>query len=76
MPDQQRFCNEDLVLRVSTNIDPKRFDINLYEPFIDALCGPRDYQKESIRVILRYFMSGRYANLRQLADENYHSSNG
>ena len=75
MPDQQRFRNEDQVLRVSTNVDPKRFDINIYEPFIDALCGPRDYQKESIRVILRYFMSGRYANLRQLADENFHSSN-
>lgn len=54
MPDQQRFRNEGLVLRVSTNIDPKRFDITLYEPFIDALCGPPDYQKESIRVILRY----------------------
>ena len=55
MPDQQRFRDEDLVLRVSTSIDPKRFDINLYEPFIDALCGPRDYQKESIRAILRCF---------------------
>ena len=74
MPDQQRFNNQDLVLSVSKNIDPARFDINLYEPFIDALCGNREYQKEAIRVTLRYFMSGRYENLRQLAEENFHSN--
>ena len=74
MPDQQRFNNQDLVLSVSKNIDPTRFDINLYEPFIDALCKNREYQKEAIRVTLRYFLGGRYDNLRQLAEENFHSN--
>lgn len=74
MPDQQRFNNQDLVLNVSKNVDPARFDINLYEPFIDALCGNREYQKEAIRVTLRYFLSGRYESLRQLAEENFHSN--
>jgi len=74
MPDQQRFRNEDLVLRVSTNVDPTRFDVNRYEPFIDALCGTREYQKEAIRAALRYFLGGRYANLRQLAEENFDSN--
>jgi len=74
MPDQQRFLNQDLVLRVSTNVDPARFDISRYEQFIDALCGTRDYQKEAIRIVLRYFLGGRYASLRQLAEENFHSN--
>jgi len=74
MPDQQQFRNEDLVLRVSRNVDPARFDISRYEQFIDALCGTREYQKEAIRVALRYFLSGRYTNLRQLAEENFDSN--
>lgn len=73
MPDQQRFRNEDLVLRVSTSIDPAGFDINHYEPFIDVLCGTREYQKEAIHVVLRYFLGGHYINLRQLAEEKFHS---
>jgi len=74
MPDQQQFRNEDLVLRVSRNVDPARFDISRYEQFIDALCGTREYQKETIRDVLRYFLGGRYTNLRQLAEENFDSN--
>ena len=74
MRDQQVFLNQDLVLRVSTSIDPTRFDITRYEPFLDALCGSREYQKEAIRVTLRYLLGGRYANLCALAEESFHSS--
>ena len=74
MPDQQQFRNEDLVLRVSRNVDPVRLDLSHYEPFLDALCTTRDYQKEAIRIVLRYFLGGRYASLRQLAEENFASS--
>jgi len=74
MRDQQTFLNQDLVLQVSTTIDPARFDITRYEPFLDALCGSREYQKEAIRVTLRYLLGGRYANLRALAEENFHSN--
>ena len=74
MPDQRQFRNEDLVLGVNRNLDPMRFDLNRYEPFLDALCGTREYQKEAVRVVLRYFLSGQYNNLRQLAEENFNSN--
>ncbi|HHV82029.1 TPA: DEAD/DEAH box helicase family protein [bacterium] len=74
MLERQTFQNKDLVLKVSSNYDPKRFDPNKYEAFLDALCGDREYQKEAIRVTLRYFLGGEYKNLRELAEENYHSN--
>ncbi len=74
MPDRQTFLNQDLVLRVSPSVDPARFDVTPYEPFIDVLCGAREYQKEAIRVALRYLLGGRYVNLRALAEENFHSN--
>lgn len=74
MTVQRTFHNQDLVLRVSPGINPGRFDISRYEPFLDALCGTREYQKEAIRVTLRYLLGGRYANLRSLAAENYYSN--
>lgn len=61
-------------MRVSTSVDPARFDISRYEPFLDALCGSREYQKEAIRVVLRYLLGGRYPNLRSLAEENFYSN--
>lgn len=64
-----------LVLKVSENIDPEKFDISKYEAFLDALCGTREFQKESIRIILRYFLGGRYDNLKDLAKENYENNN-
>jgi len=74
MVDQMRFQNQDLVLRVSNTAKTSVFDINDYEPFIEALCGNRDYQKDAIRAVLRYFLGGRYSNLRELAEENYRSN--
>ena len=74
MLERQTFQNKDLVLKVSPSYDPKRFDPNKYEAFLDALCGDREYQKEAIRVTLRYFLGGEYKNLRELAEENYHSN--
>jgi len=72
--DQQTFLNQDLVLQVSPSIDPARFDISRYEPFLDALCGSREYQKEAIRVTLHYLLGERYTNLRALAEENLSSN--
>ena len=71
MPDLFTFKASDLVLKVSENIDPAIFDISKYEAFLDALCGPREFQKEAIRIVLRYLLGGRYKNLRDLAEENY-----
>lgn len=64
----------DLVLKVSENIDPEKFDISKYESFLDALCGTREFQKEAIRVVLRYLLGGQYKNLRGLAEENYENN--
>ncbi len=74
MSDRQTFQNKDLVLNVSPNYDPKRFDPNKYEGFLDALCIDREYQKEAIREVIRYFLGGQYNNLLELAEENYHNN--
>lgn len=74
MLERQTFQNKDLVLKVSPNYDPKRFDPNKYEAFLDALCGDREYQKEAIRLTLRYFLGGEYQSLKELAEENYHNN--
>jgi type III restriction enzyme len=71
MADQLRFNNKDLVLNVSSNVDPSYFNMDDYEPFIDALCGTREYQKEAIRIALNYFLGKNYINFRQLAEENF-----
>lgn len=69
--DRQQFRNEDLVLTVSPNVDRANWDESRYEAFIDELCGDREYQKEAIRMALRYLLGGEYANLKELAKENY-----
>ncbi|HRY85490.1 MAG TPA: DEAD/DEAH box helicase family protein [Candidatus Omnitrophota bacterium] len=69
--DRQVFKNEDLVLKVSPNIDPSIWDETRYEPFIDELCENREYQKDAIRTVMRYLAGGRYKTLRELAKENY-----
>ena len=74
MLERQTFQNKDLVLKVSPNYDPKRFDPNKYEAFLDALCGDREYQKEAIRETVRYFLGGEYKSLKELAEENYHNN--
>ena len=67
----RRFHNEDLVLEVSASIDRRKWDENKYEPFIDELCGVREYQKEVIRTALRYLLGGEYRDLRDLAAKNF-----
>ena len=74
MPEIFTIKASDLILRVSENIDPARFDISKYEAFLDALCGTREFQKEVIRTVLRYLLGGRYRNLRDLAEENYNQN--
>jgi type III restriction enzyme len=69
--DRRRFRNEDLVLKVSSAIDRNKWDESRYEAFIDELCGSREYQKEAIRISLRYLLGGEYGNLRDLAKANW-----
>ncbi len=65
------FHNEDLVLEVGTSVDRRKWDENKYEPFIDELCGVREYQKEAIRVALRYLLGNEYRDLKELARKNF-----
>lgn len=68
--DRRTFRNEDLVLKVSEDVDPKDWDESIYEEYLDELCGFREYQKDAIRTTLRYLLGGRYKDLRALAKEN------
>ena len=69
--DRQTFKNEDLVLKVSENIDPAVWNEAKYEPFIDELCENREYQKDAIRTVMRFLAGTKYENLRELAKENF-----
>jgi type III restriction enzyme len=69
--DRQRFRNEDLVLKVTPNVNRAVWDENRYEAFLDELCGDREYQKEAIRMALRYLLGGEYETLKDLARANF-----
>ena len=69
--ERQRFHNEDLILKVSTSVDRHKWDENRYESFIESLCDNREYQKDAIRVALRYLLGSEYKNLRDLAEKNF-----
>ncbi len=68
--DRRTFRNEDLLLAVRPH-NPATWDETRYEAFLDALCGHREYQKAAIRTVLSYWLGGRYADLCQLAKENF-----
>ena len=72
--DKRTFKNEDLVLKVTSNIDPGIWDESKYEAFIDELCGLREYQKEAIRVVMRYLAGKKYGDLLELAKDNYETN--
>ncbi len=70
-PDKQRIKVDDLALKIRDDCDKSRWNEDLYEEFLDILCGDREYQKEAIRESLRYVLGGEYGNLRCLAKENW-----
>lgn len=65
------FKESDLVLEVSKNADPLKWDEGKYLDFYDAFFQHRDYQKTATETALRYFLAGEYSNLTDLAKENY-----
>jgi type III restriction enzyme len=69
--DNQQFRIDDFVLKVSPDFDRTIWDSDRYEAFLDLLCQEREYQKEAIRVALRYLLGGEYSDLRALAQENW-----
>lgn len=69
--DSRIFKNDELVLQVPTDIDPRVWNEDPYEPFLDALCGGREYQKEAIRTCLRYLAGRKFKSLHDLAEWNF-----
>ncbi len=61
----------DLVLRVKRDYDPAALDLPAWDNFLDRLCGTREYQREAVKTAILYMASGRYADIDQLAAENY-----
>jgi len=70
MPIQKISLSPDDML-LHLNDKAKKFDISKYEDFLYELCGDWDFQKDAIRTILQYYISGEYKNCRKLFEENY-----
>ncbi len=71
MADKIIFRQSDLVLKVGRHYDPQILDLDVWEPFLDTLCGRREYQKEAVRAAVIFLASGRYRTTRDLVAENY-----
>ena len=61
----------NIALKVKTNYDPSKLNLNEWDKYLDCLCGSREYQKEAIKVAIIYMASGEYESINQLAQENY-----
>ncbi len=69
---KESLAPEDLLLRL--NDKAKNFDTSKYEDFIYELCDEWDFQKDAIRNVLRFYMSGIYTDSQQLLEENYENN--
>jgi len=74
MQNKETYKNQDLVLRVDSNIDPSVLDLNKYDQFLDTLCVGREYQKEAISEAVKFLLGGKYKNIKDLVEENYHNN--
>lgn len=70
-PEVLQYHNDDLVLRVSHDVDRSLWDESRYEDFIEAITRGREYQREAILTALRYVLGGQYESLRELARQNF-----
>lgn len=61
----------DLVLEISKNVNPSKWDEGFYQDFLDLIFLNREYQKDATETALRYLNGGEYKNLEQLAKENF-----
>ena len=69
-----RVKENDLVLKVSENVNPEVWNESLYYNFIDTLVGNRNYQREAILTALRFMCSKEYSNIGDLAKENFYQN--
>lgn len=71
MKEIKVYRQQDMILKVNQRYNPLELDYESWEPYIQRLCGDREYQKEAIRAAVLYLAAGNYQNLRALARENY-----
>ena len=62
---------KNLVLKVDANYDHSIINLNEWQDYLDCLCGDREYQKEAIKTVLIYLLSGKYSSINDLVVENY-----
>lgn len=65
---------KELVLKISSSYESKKFRIDKYLDFLDRLCWTREYQKEAIKNACIFLLWWRYENILSLAKENYNSN--
>lgn len=66
-----RIKEQDLVLKLSDNIDQSVWDETKYYKFLDLFCGGREYQKEAILSALKFMCGGAFASIKDLAAFNF-----
>ena len=71
MKEEASYSVSDLVLQVPLKVDPKAFDLDAYEPFIDALCKGRRFQEEALRASLLFLAGGEISSTSELARGEY-----
>lgn len=69
-----RHSASNLTLKVRSSYDINKLNLDVWEDYLDILCGNRDYQKEAIKTAIIYLASGEYSNIEQLARENYQNN--
>lgn len=67
----KQYKTADLVLQVSSNIDPLVLDIKEWDRYLDILSNNRAYQKTAIIKSVLFLASGLYTNTIDLVRENW-----
>lgn len=49
------FNQKDWLLKVNKNYDKSKLNLDRWEPYLEALCTDREYQKEAIKNAVIYF---------------------
>jgi type III restriction enzyme len=71
MQDKKTFSQKELVLKVSSNYDPDKLNLNPWRTYIERLTEGRRYQYEAIEASIIYMASGKYSSINDLVSENY-----
>ena len=71
LEDIKIYNTRDLVLQVKQDYDPQKLNLKKWQPFLDALCGDREYQKEAIQSAIIFLASGEYNSIEDLIEENF-----